>query len=498
VSTTISRNAHWGILLLAILAITPGLINFTAFEMLSPTIANDLGVTRAESNWVTLLGNAAVAFGFLAAVGMCRQTSLRQLTLAALGMLILASLCAAVAPNLTLLIASHALQGFATGLLSSALVLLLLEQGSPVRLPVTLTVLGTALFGAITLGPLVGGLVEHGSAWRALMAGDMVVALLAFVVAWAVVPAQPALTRSLDISILTLLLGALGLALVFHAVGQLSWYAWTRPQVQVPAVLGVAILLAVLAAEWGRWGVLGRSSLIGAATISCVAGFAFAGLLAITVDFLLRVRDLGAQDAGLLTWPAPAAALLGMAIVGLVCTRRRVILAVGVCGVLLLALAAWLLTHVSAFTGNPEVLRIAVLLGLGTSLSIGPLLCLTAYAVPGEALGRAVALVAVLPYVMMAAAGQVLMYAAGVRQTAHYGNLLWEQGVSTYIGAAGTLPQASTGAQGATSSTTAMLNSALVLGINDVAAAMVLIIVVGAAVALLLLRIGVRQFSFPR
>jgi hypothetical protein len=340
-------------------------------------------------------------------------------------------------------------------------------------------VLGVGLFGAVTLGAPIGGMVEQTGAWREFLVLEALVAVFAIIPARAAV-ADAALIQTARIGAATPLLATGGLAALFIGIAELSWYHWTRPEVQTPLVLGAAALVALVVGEWVRGGPLATLRHAALAKIACVGALVFGGLVGLLLEFLQHVRGLGALDAGMLLWPAPLAACLGLVCVGLVFSRPRWITLLVACGVLLLGVAAWQLATFTEYTGDSTVMQMAAMLGLGASISVSPAMLVGGLSVRKELLGRGLALVTFMPYVLLAASAPVLTYFSTVRQTVHYTNLQWEQGWKFAI----------SGTDSAGPSAKAVLTRALVLGINDAALILMLVAVLGLVVAAVLLRAG--------
>jgi hypothetical protein len=189
--------------------------------------------------------------------------------------------------------------------------------------------------------------VEQPGTWRVLFGVNTIVGLAAVPLA-PVRRAQatrPNPRASFDVAALVLPAG--GLTLLFIGIGELSWRVLATPEVEVPALVGLGALLALLAAEWVQRDplltvrYLARPKVIGAASLSWVAAFAFGGLFGVVLQFLLQIRGLGAQDGGFLLWPAPVGPLLGSVLVGVVFRNPRVVMGVALSGVPLIGVAAW-------------------------------------------------------------------------------------------------------------------------------------------------------------
>ena len=185
-TTPPSGGNYWLTVLLVVIAMCPGQINSAALGQLTPTIAQSLGVSPTDVTWVTLLGNAATPLGYLIAADLTQRFVARRLALVALGLLVVGSLGCALAPNLSVLLAAHIAQSFAAGLLLVTIVAPLLTGFPASRMPLSIAILVLGLFGAGTLGPLLGGLVERMETWRLLFAVNAFLSLVAIPLALAV------------------------------------------------------------------------------------------------------------------------------------------------------------------------------------------------------------------------------------------------------------------------------------------------------------------------
>jgi hypothetical protein len=116
--------------------------------------------------------------------------------------------------------------------------------------------------------------------------------------------------------------------------------------------------------------------------VSWVGAIGYGGLFGLLPQFLEQIRGLGAQDTGLLLWPAAVAAVAGAGLVGVLFATRW-ITALGLSGLLLLDAGAWLLTRLSAPTGDGRVMLVAFVLGLGASVSVAPGMFVAALRLPG-------------------------------------------------------------------------------------------------------------------
>jgi MFS family permease len=94
-----ARGGYWPAVLLALAAMVPAQINFTALGRLSPTIAQSLGVSPTDVSWLGLLGNGAYALGYLFTADLPQRLEARRLVVGFLGLLVASSLLSAAAPT---------------------------------------------------------------------------------------------------------------------------------------------------------------------------------------------------------------------------------------------------------------------------------------------------------------------------------------------------------------------------------------------------------------
>jgi hypothetical protein len=265
-----------------------------------------------------------------------------------------------------------------------------------------------------------------------------------------------------------------------------------------PVALGVGALVALIAVEWiqreplmpVRY--LARPLPIAGAAISCLGAVAFYGLFGALPAFLEQVRGLGAQDTGFHLWATVLGAVVGAVVVGLFFLTRWLPL-LAVASLCLLALAAWLLTGLTATTGDGTISLIAALLGLGAAISIVPGLFLAALSLPAALVGRGLALVTLLRCALQYAVGPALTHAIGTQTTIHYADLATEVGAapSGFEALLAQLTQrfTSQGLTAAQAHTLALqtmiaelMRQGRVLGTNDIAGLVLMFTVLGAAV----------------
>jgi hypothetical protein len=199
----------------------------------------------------------------------------------------------------------------------------------------------------------------------------------------------------------------------------------------------------------------------------------------------------------LLLWLAAVAAVAGAGLVGVLFATRW-ITALGLSGLLLLDAGAWLLTRLSAPTGDGGVMLVAFVLGLGAGVSVAPGMFLASLSVPPVLTGRTLALITLLRYAVQVGVGPPVTHLIATRTSIHYADLATEagangSGLDLLVGAltrrymAQGLAATQAHVQAVQTIIQELTRQGQVLAINDVAALLLLAIVLGAAVAGLIL-----------
>lgn len=143
---------------LVLLALCPNIVLTTATQLLQPQLLHDLHTSWTALQMAEGLSNAGYTFGAVLAVALLQKLPARRLLLAYEVMFVAGSVLGAASPDLISFAAGRILEEFATGLLLAAALPPLVTKFPVDTLPGTVAAGGVGLFGAVTAGPLVGGL----------------------------------------------------------------------------------------------------------------------------------------------------------------------------------------------------------------------------------------------------------------------------------------------------------------------------------------------------
>ena len=162
-------------------ALIPYLALSSALEPLTPIIGEQLNMSMQTLSLGSGLANAAYAVGTVLAVQFAQHLPQRRMLVGYAVLLVIGSILAAGAQDAGMYIAGRVIQGLCTSLLLIAAVPPLAIGYPPNKLRDTAVILNMCIFGAVALGPFIGGLQAQAGGWRPLfwiVAGISVLALV--------------------------------------------------------------------------------------------------------------------------------------------------------------------------------------------------------------------------------------------------------------------------------------------------------------------------------
>src|ERR1700754_3120799 len=164
-------------------ALVPYLALSAAFDPLVPIISEQLHMSNQALSLSSGLGNAAYAVGTVLAVQFAQHLPQRRMLLGYAVVLAVGSVLAASAQNAPMFIGGHVLQGLATSMLLIAAAPPLTIGFPKEKLRYTAVIMNMCVFGAVALGPFIGGAQAEAHAWRPLFWIIAAIAVLALIMA---------------------------------------------------------------------------------------------------------------------------------------------------------------------------------------------------------------------------------------------------------------------------------------------------------------------------
>jgi MFS family permease len=378
------------------LALIPYLALSAAIDPLVPIISDELHMTAQEMSLSSGLGNAAYAVGTVLAVQFAQHLPQRRMLLGYAVVLVLGSVLAAAAPNAGTFISGHVLQGLATSMLLIAAAPPLTIGFPRDKLRNTAVIMNMCVFGAVALGPFIGGVQAESHAWRPLFWIVAAIALLALILAALTFDDAPPADLDAPRDLLAIALAAVGCTAAFVGAAQLTSHGFGDAAVTLPMLGGLALIVVLIVYQFrSRRPLLTvRTMLTSAIPVAGVGVALFAAAASVAATVLTAnvfLRTYSPVHVGLLYLPELGGAVVMAFVFGAVISRRAMhyLPLVGMA-----FLAAGILVFRLALPANqPLALLGAALTGLALGATVAPALFVAGFSLQSNSLQRVFAII---------------------------------------------------------------------------------------------------------
>jgi DHA2 family multidrug resistance protein len=164
-----------------------------------PAIAGDLGVSPTQGTWVITSFAVANAIAVPLTGWLSQRFGQVRLFVASVTLFVIASLLCGIAPNMTMLIAFRALQGFVAGPMIPLSQSLLLSSYPKALAGTAMAMWSMTTLIAPVMGPLLGGWITDNLTWPWIFYINAPVGALAVAVTWSIFRNRESARRSLPI-----------------------------------------------------------------------------------------------------------------------------------------------------------------------------------------------------------------------------------------------------------------------------------------------------------
>jgi hypothetical protein len=377
-------------------ALIPYLALSAALQPLTPIIAKQLHTSLQTMSLSSGLANAAYAAGTVMAVQFAQHLPQRRMLILYATLLVIGSVLAAAAQNPGMYIAGHVLQGLCTSLLLISAVPPLAIGYPASKLRITAVIMNMCIFGAVALGPAIGGLQAHFDAWRplfwiisAIAASALVLSVLTFDDA---PPADPESPRDP----LAIALAAVGCVAAFFGASELLTHSFLDPVTIVPLLGGLATIVVLIVYQFRakRPLLTIRTMLTSTMPVAGIVVALFAAAASVSATALtatVLAERYGPLHVGLLYLPEVAGAVITAILLGVVITRRAMHdLPLG--GMVFLA-AGIAVFRIEVPSSEAATLIGSGLTGIGLGATVAPALFVAGFSLPSASLQRVFAIV---------------------------------------------------------------------------------------------------------
>jgi MFS family permease len=418
---------------MVVFALVPYLALSAAIGPITPVIARQLHMSLQTMSLASGMGNAGYAVGTVLAVQFAMHLPQRMMMLLYALLLVLGSLLAAAAIDAPMFFVGHILQGLSTSLLLIAAVPPLALGFGSAKLRETAVIMSMCIFGAVTAGPVIGGLQANAHGWRPLFWIIAAISVSALVLAVLTYEYQPPADRSAPWDLGATGMAALGSVAAFWGASELLTHKLLGPLTIVPLLGGLAAIVTLIVHQYRirRPLLIIRPMLTSTIPVAGIVIALFAAAASVSATSLtaaLQTSRYSPVHLGLLYLPELAGAVLTAVLLGIVITRREMQLLPPV-GMLFLAAGIGFL-RVELPPGQTLTLLGSAVTGIGLGATVAPALFAAGFSLPSTNLQRVFAIVELLRAVAAFMIAPVFAYFAATVG----GGLRAGTGIALWIG----------------------------------------------------------------
>ena len=235
--------SKWWTLLVVCLAIFMLLLDITIVNVALPSIQHDLGSSFEDLQWVVDAYALALAALLLASGSIADLLGRRRIFVVGLLLFVCASLLCGLAGSPTMLNVSRGLQGIGGAMMFATSLALIAQEFAPDERGTAFGIWGATTGFAVAVGPLVGGVLTDGLGWEWIFLVNVPIGLITAAITVARVPESERDPNS-RIDWAGLVTFSLGLFCLVFALIRGNDHGWTSAQIL--ALLGAAVLLIVV------------------------------------------------------------------------------------------------------------------------------------------------------------------------------------------------------------------------------------------------------------
>ncbi len=381
---------------MVIFALIPYLALSAALQPLTPIIAHRLHMSLQTLSLGSGMANAGYAVGTVLAVQFAQHLPQRRMMVLYAALLVIGSVMTAAAQDPWMFIAGRILQGSCTSLLLIAAVPPLALGFGLERFRATAVIMSLCIFGAVALGPTVGGIQANANGWRPLFWVVAAISFSAFVLSLLTFEDSPPADRSAPRGPTTIVLAAAGCAAAFYGASELLTHRFLEAMTAGPLIGGLLLIVVLVIYQYRSKRALLRvrsilTSTIPVAAISLALFAAAASVSATALTAATLTHRYGPLHLGLLYLPELGGAVLTAFALGMVMKRRQM-------HYLPLVGMAFLAAGIAVFRiqlppSQTLTLIASGLTGIGLGASVAPALFVAGFSMEAANLQRVFAIV---------------------------------------------------------------------------------------------------------
>jgi DHA2 family multidrug resistance protein len=360
-----------------------------------PAIAGDLGVSPNQGTWVITSFAVANAISVPLTGWLSQRIGQVRLFVTSVILFVIASFMCGMAPNMAMLIAFRALQGFVAGPMIPLSQTLLLSSYPRAQAGMAMAMWAMTTLIAPVVGPLLGGWITDNISWPWIFYINIPVGIVAAMACWGIYHKRESATRTVPID-------KVGLALLVVWIGAMQMMldlGKEKDWFHSPLIVTLAIVTAVGFAFFLVWELTDEHPVVDlrlfarrnfwTGTLSTAVAYGvFFGSVVLLPLWLQQFMGYTATDAGMIMAPVGITAMLLSPVVGRtiakVDARKYVTF-----GFTVFALVMWLRAGFSTQADTWTLMIPTIVQGVGMAFFFIPLSTITLSGLPPERIAAA-------------------------------------------------------------------------------------------------------------
>lgn len=235
----LERNILMGVLLAGAFVM---ILNQTLLNTALPAFMADFGITASEAQWVTTLFMLVNGIMIPVTAFLIQKFSTRTMFLTAMGLFILGTLVAAVAPAYLVLLLGRVLQAAAGGMIMPLLQTILFAIFPLEKRGSAMGMFGLVIGFAPAIGPSLSGWIIDHYPWQVLFFMMLPIAFIAMVAAYFLLKNVTEQTNP-KLDILSVILSSFGFGGLLFGFSSVGTAGWGSAEVIVSLVIGFITLI---------------------------------------------------------------------------------------------------------------------------------------------------------------------------------------------------------------------------------------------------------------
>lgn len=365
-ATTADANEKWKVLGVVVFGIFMVVLDTTVVNVALPTIRDQFHASLAGAQWIVSLYVLSLGICTPVAGYLSDRFGMKRMYLVGIGLFVLGSIGSAIAPTLSVMIATRALQGAGGGIALPLGTAMLFAAFPPSEQGFALGLYGIALLLAPALGPVLGGYLVDADLWRWIFFINIPVGVTGIALGIFLLPERRAKERP-KADPIGLLTAMVGFGAVLFGASVASDAGWSARVVLIAFAVGTVALTAFIIVELRfaqqpllEFRLFGNPIFLNASLVGWVTVMALFGAEFLMPLYLQLLRGRTGFDTGLILLPLAVVAGIVTPVAGRLYDRigPRPLVVVGFA---VLVVNTW---QLSKLTGTTPIGFVAFLMGL--------------------------------------------------------------------------------------------------------------------------------------